>query len=154
VKAVSASIGNICALQCNGTADATAVNRDSEIDECWPRTSSIHALTLAELVPTHTPYCITLKPHLPKKTVQYLEWYHGAVSFLTALKGFLGVLNCEHQFSTPTIHDRFDLFTNLVLLLPPNEHIPCVTLGLRREQFVACTRSVAQGHVRKGRDEA
>jgi hypothetical protein len=29
-----------------------------------------------------------------------------------------------------------------------------VTLGLRREQFVACTRSVAQGHVRRGRDKA
>jgi hypothetical protein len=29
-----------------------------------------------------------------------------------------------------------------------------VTLGLRREQFVACTRSVAQGHVRKEKDKA
>jgi hypothetical protein len=30
----------------------------------------------------------------------------------------------------------------------------CVTLGLRREQFVACTRSVARGHERRGRDKA
>jgi hypothetical protein len=31
---------------------------------------------------------------------------------------------------------------------------PNVTLGLRREQFVACTRSVARGHVRKEEDKA
>jgi hypothetical protein len=29
-----------------------------------------------------------------------------------------------------------------------------VMLGLRREQFVACTRSVARGHVRKEEDKA
>jgi hypothetical protein len=29
-----------------------------------------------------------------------------------------------------------------------------VTLDLRREQFVACTRSVARGHVRRERDKA
>jgi len=86
--------------------------------------NGIHVRTLAELVPTGTPYRIALKSHLPKKTVQYLEQYHGAVSFLTALKDYLVTLNCEHRFSAPTIHDRFDVFTNLVLLLPPNEHTP------------------------------
>jgi hypothetical protein len=29
-----------------------------------------------------------------------------------------------------------------------------VTLGLRREQFVVCTRSVARGHVKRERDKA
>jgi hypothetical protein len=29
-----------------------------------------------------------------------------------------------------------------------------ITLGLRREQFVACTWSVARGHVRKEKDKA
>jgi hypothetical protein len=29
-----------------------------------------------------------------------------------------------------------------------------VTLGLHREQFVACTRSVAQGHIRKEKNKA
>jgi hypothetical protein len=29
-----------------------------------------------------------------------------------------------------------------------------VTLGLRREQFVACTRSVARGHVRREKGKA
>ena len=109
----------------NGTADATPLVRDSGNGECWPCTLSIHALTLAKVAPTRTPYRIALKPHLPKKTVPYLEQYHGAVSFLTTLKDFLGVLNCEHQFSAPTIHDHFDVFTNLVLLLPHNEHTPC-----------------------------
>ena len=83
-----------------------------------------HAPTPAEVVPTRTPYRIALKPHLPKKTVQYLEEYHGAVSFLAALNDFLVTLNAEHRFSELTIHDRFDVFTNLVLLLPPNEHTP------------------------------
>ena len=83
-----------------------------------------HTPTPAEVVPTRTPYCIALKPHLPKKTVQYLEEYHGAVSFLAALNDFLVTLNTEHRFSELTIHDHFDVFTNLALLLPPNEHTP------------------------------
>jgi hypothetical protein len=29
-----------------------------------------------------------------------------------------------------------------------------VTLGLHREQFVACTRSVARGHIGRGKDKA
>jgi hypothetical protein len=86
--------------------------------------NGIHVLTLDKLVPTPTPYRIALKSHLPKKTVRYLEQYHGAVLFLTALKDCLVTLNREHRFNKPTIHDRFDVFTNLVLLLPPNEHTP------------------------------
>ncbi|KAI9573154.1 hypothetical protein HD554DRAFT_2202408 [Boletus coccyginus] len=108
----------------NSTTDITPLTRGSGNDECGPCASSIHALTLAEPIPTHTLYHIALKPHLPKKTVQYLEQYHGAVSFLPALKDFLGTINGEHQFCALTIHDHFDVFTNLVLLLPPNEHAP------------------------------
>ncbi|KAI9459004.1 hypothetical protein HD554DRAFT_2207041 [Boletus coccyginus] len=111
-------------IWCNSTADITPLTRGSGNNECGPCASSIHVLTLAEPVPTHTLYHIALKPHLPKKTVQYLEQYYGAVSFLPALKDFLGIINSEHQFCILTIHDRFDIFTNLVLLLPPNEHVP------------------------------
>ncbi|KAI9457171.1 hypothetical protein HD554DRAFT_2207236 [Boletus coccyginus] len=108
----------------NSTADVTSLLRDSENDECRSHASFIHMLTLAKIVPTHSLYCIVLKPYLFKKTIQYLEQYHGAVSFLSALKDFLGTINCEHQFYVLMIHDCFDVFTNLVLLLLPNQHTP------------------------------
>lgn len=107
----------------NGNGTDSDIPSDSENDESSQRAPPP---ALLEQPPTRShgtaSYRIALKPHLPQKTVQYLEQHHGAVCFLSALKDFLGPH--EHQIFKPTIHDRFDVFTNLVVLLPPNEIAP------------------------------
>ena len=49
------------------------------------------------------PNRVVHKPYLPKKSVAYLEQYHRAVSFITALRAFLTTLPHGHQFFKPTI---------------------------------------------------
>lgn len=68
------------------------------------------------------PYRISQQPHFPKKTIQYLEQYHGALGFLDALKAFIASLPRGHQYFEPTMHDHFDIFSNLVLSMPLLEH--------------------------------
>ncbi|KAF8131961.1 hypothetical protein EV363DRAFT_1398349 [Boletus edulis] len=67
-------------------------------------------------------YQISQKPQFPKKTVHYLDQHHGALCFLDALKTFVSTLPRGPQYFEPNIHDRFDLFSNLVLRMPRFEH--------------------------------
>jgi len=70
--------------------------------------------------PSH--YQISRQPPFPKKTIQHLEWHHGAVYFLEALRAFINTLPCGCQYLEPNINDHFDVFSNVVLIIPPIEH--------------------------------
>ena len=67
-------------------------------------------------------YQISQQPKFPKRTIQYLEQHHGAACFLDALKAFVNTLPHRHRFFEPNANDRFDIFSNLVLFMPPMEH--------------------------------
>ncbi|KAF8122220.1 hypothetical protein EV363DRAFT_1183475 [Boletus edulis] len=67
-------------------------------------------------------YRVSQQPQFPKKPLQQLEQHHGAVCFLEALKVFINTLPHGCQRFEPNVHDRFDVYSNLVLFLPPMEH--------------------------------
>ncbi|KAN0097982.1 hypothetical protein V8E55_002428 [Tylopilus felleus] len=67
-------------------------------------------------------YRIFQQPQFPKKTIQYLEQHHGVVCFTDTLKAFVNTLPRRHGFFQPNANDRFDVFSNLVLFMPPIEH--------------------------------
>lgn len=79
----------------------------------------------------HSRYQISRRPPFPKKTVQYLEQHHGAVCFLEALRAFVDTLPRGRQHFAPSINDRFDIFSNVVLITPPVEHAADVTSRIR-----------------------
>ena len=67
-------------------------------------------------------YRIFQQPQFPKKTIQYLEQHHGVVCFTDALKAFVNTLPRRHGFFQPNANDHFNVFSNLVLFMPPIEH--------------------------------
>lgn len=67
-------------------------------------------------------YWISQQPKFAKKSIQYLEQHHGAVCFLEALKVFANTLPYQPQFFEPNANDCFDVFSNLVLIMPPMGH--------------------------------
>lgn len=67
-------------------------------------------------------YWISQQPEFAKKSTQYLEQHHGAVCFLEALKVFADTLPYQPQFIEPNANDRFNVFSNLVLIMPPMGH--------------------------------
>jgi hypothetical protein len=66
---------------------------------------------------------ISQQPQFPKRTIQYLEEHHRAACFLDALKAFVNTLpHSKHHFFEPNANDRFDIFSNFILFMPPIEH--------------------------------
>ncbi|KAG2111380.1 hypothetical protein BD769DRAFT_1690379 [Suillus cothurnatus] len=61
-------------------------------------------------------------PH-PQQSVQHLETIHGAIDFLPAFKSFLQK-HFPHNRIMPGYQDNFDVFRQLVIILPPH---PCVS---------------------------
>jgi len=45
------------------------------------------------------------------------------VCFLEALRAFINTLPRGHQYLEPNINDHFDVFSNVVLIIPPIEHV-------------------------------
>ncbi|KAF8545975.1 hypothetical protein OG21DRAFT_1479733 [Imleria badia] len=74
---------------------------------------------------------ISRRPQSPRKTVQYLEQHHRAVCFLEALRAFVNTLPCGRQFFEPNANDRFDIFTNVVLITSPMEHMAATNANSR-----------------------
>ena len=82
------------------------------------------APTLTRIFSTGQHYHISQHPQFPSKTIQYLERHHGAISFLDTLQAFLNTLPYGRQYFTPNMNDRFDVFSNLTILVPCSEHMP------------------------------
>lgn len=68
-------------------------------------------------------YRIARRPQFPGKTIHYLEQHHGALCFLEALRAFGDTLPRGCQYFEPNINDRFDIFSNVVLVTKPMEHM-------------------------------
>ncbi|KAG2051023.1 hypothetical protein BDR06DRAFT_998344 [Suillus hirtellus] len=60
-------------------------------------------------------------PH-PRQSVQHLETMHGAIDFLPALKLFLQK-HLPHNHIVPGPQDRFDIFRQVVIILPPDPRV-------------------------------
>ncbi|KAG1796666.1 uncharacterized protein HD556DRAFT_1431276 [Suillus plorans] len=61
-------------------------------------------------------------PH-PRQSVQHLETIHGTINFLPAFKSFLQK-HFPHNHIMPSYQDHFDVFRQVVIILPPD---PCVS---------------------------
>ena len=82
------------------------------------------APTLSRIFSTGRRYHISQRPQFPNRTIQYLERHHGAACFSDALQTFLNTLPRARQFFAPNANDRFDIFSNLTILLSSAEHAP------------------------------
>ncbi|KAG2109905.1 uncharacterized protein F5147DRAFT_745378 [Suillus discolor] len=60
-------------------------------------------------------------PH-PQQSVQHLEIMHGATDFLPAFKSFLQK-NFPHNRIVLSYQDYFDVFQQVVIILPPDPHV-------------------------------
>jgi hypothetical protein len=60
-------------------------------------------------------------PH-PRQSVQHLETIHGTINFLPAFKSFLQK-HFPHNRIMPGYQDHFDVFQQLVIILPPDPHV-------------------------------
>ncbi|KAG1846303.1 hypothetical protein C8R48DRAFT_750604 [Suillus tomentosus] len=60
-------------------------------------------------------------PH-PRQSVQHLETMHGAIDFLPTLKLFLQK-HLPHNHIVPGPQDQFDIFRQVVIILPPDPHV-------------------------------
>ncbi|KAG2079660.1 hypothetical protein BD769DRAFT_1561389 [Suillus cothurnatus] len=60
-------------------------------------------------------------PH-PRQSVQHLETIHGAIDFLPAFKSFLQK-HFPHNHIVPGYQDHFDVFRQLVIILPPDPRV-------------------------------
>ena len=107
--------------------DSTSSDSDSESDnpDCPAITQSVRsAPTLTQIFSTGQHYHISWQPQFSGKTVEYLERHHGAISFLDALWAFLNTLPYRRKYFVPNANDRFDVFSNLTILVQPSEHMP------------------------------
>lgn len=68
-------------------------------------------------------------PH-PRQSVQRLETMHGAINFLPALKLFLQK-HLPHNQIVPGPQDRFDIFRQVVIILPPDPRVSELPKRLR-----------------------
>ncbi|KAG2138250.1 hypothetical protein BD769DRAFT_1351318 [Suillus cothurnatus] len=60
-------------------------------------------------------------PH-PQQSVQHLETIHGTINFLPAFKSFLQK-HFPHNRIMPSYQDHFDVFRQLVIILPPDPRV-------------------------------
>ncbi|KAI6011644.1 hypothetical protein EDC04DRAFT_2958726 [Pisolithus marmoratus] len=81
--------------------------------------------------PSGLSYHVSKWPEFPRKTVQYLQQHHGAVDFVPALQDFLSNVMNGQQYFHPNINDRFDCFSNVMIQLPPHDHIANKNLTAR-----------------------
>lgn len=87
-------------------------------------------------------YRLSRRPQFPRKTIQYLEQHHGAVRFLDALKMFVNTLPRGRQYCEPNVNDRFDIFTNMVLITPLREHMATNAVNSRIRSHPQCSNGV------------
>ncbi|KAI5990447.1 hypothetical protein EDD15DRAFT_2170319 [Pisolithus albus] len=84
-----------------------------------------------EILPSGLSYRVSKRPQYSRKTVQYLQQNHGAVHFVHALQNFLGTLTNGQEYFQPNVNDRFDCFSNVVIQLPPHDHMATRNLTAR-----------------------
>ena len=101
-----------------GHGDATGSLADDSSDD------SELTLEVDEALPRPA-YHIAQHPHFPRKTAQFLVQHHGAVAFVEALQRFLtsNLPSRGAQAFQPTLHDRFDCFSNVWLPLQQLEYL-------------------------------
>lgn len=68
-------------------------------------------------------------PH-PRQSIQHLETMHGAIDFLPAFKSFLRKY-VPHNHIVPGYQDRFDVFRQAVIIIPPNPRVSELPKRLR-----------------------
>ncbi|KAG2099222.1 uncharacterized protein F5147DRAFT_640620 [Suillus discolor] len=68
-------------------------------------------------------------PH-PQPSIQHLETMHGAVDFLPAFKSFLRK-HVPHNHIVPGYQDRFDVFRQAIIIIPPNPRVSELLKRLR-----------------------
>jgi hypothetical protein len=107
--------------QNSASDESDADSSDSEDDTGRP---SGKPEVIVRLPPTKLPttaYKIAKSPAIENVTVAYLQTAHGAQNIIPALADFLKL----HFKSSPApgIYDRFDIFTQISLLLPRNRYL-------------------------------
>jgi hypothetical protein len=107
--------------QNSASDESDADSSDSEDDTGRP---SGKPEVIVRLPPTKLPataYKIAKSPAIENVTVAYLQTAHGAQNIIPALANFLKL----HFKSSPApgIYDRFDIFTQISLLLPRNRYL-------------------------------
>ncbi|KAJ7867400.1 hypothetical protein B0H14DRAFT_3441845 [Mycena olivaceomarginata] len=96
---------------------------DSEDDSDDDEGSS--SAVVVRLPPTDLPttaYSIAKSPPTKNATVAYLQTAHGAVDIIPALTLFLKT-HFKSSPVTPSSYDRFDLFNQINVHLPPNRYL-------------------------------
>ncbi|KAJ7686148.1 hypothetical protein B0H14DRAFT_3674887 [Mycena olivaceomarginata] len=107
--------------QNSASDESDADSSDSEDDTGRP---SGKPEVIVHLPPTKLPataYKVAKSPAIENVTVAYLQTAHGAQNIIPALANFLKL----HFKSSPApgIYDRFDIFTQISLLLPRNRYL-------------------------------
>ncbi|KAF7328578.1 hypothetical protein MVEN_02545900 [Mycena venus] len=96
---------------------------DSDSDDEVTRTSE--TAVLIQLPPTQLPtaaYSIAKFPASENVTVGYLQTFHGAEDIVPALSLFLKTYFKPSPI-TPSVYDRFDIFNQITIHLPPNRYL-------------------------------
>ncbi|KAG2339093.1 hypothetical protein BDR05DRAFT_977833 [Suillus weaverae] len=94
-------------------------------------------LDVAPVVSQHIVHVLAKNAPHPQQSVQHLETMHGTINFLPALKSFLQK-HLSHNQIVPGPQDRFDIFRQVIIILPPN---PCVS------ELPKCLQNLAVIHV-------
>jgi hypothetical protein len=69
-------------------------------------------------------YHVARRPHFPRRTAQFLVQHHGAVAFVEVLQRFLtNQPSPGPRGFQPTLHDSFDCYSNVQILLQSFEHL-------------------------------
>ncbi|KAG1773538.1 hypothetical protein EDD22DRAFT_976124 [Suillus occidentalis] len=129
------------------TEQESEYNSDSDAEN--------EGLDVAPVVSQHIVHVLAKNAPHPRQSVQHLKTMHGTIDFLPTLKLFLQK-HLPHNQIVPGPQDRFDVFRQVIIILPPDPHVSelpkclrvratpevCVLFKLPR-QFGAYSRPLA-----------
>jgi hypothetical protein len=87
--------------------------------ECEYNSDSDAENNVVPVISQHIVHILAKTPPHPRRSVQHLETMHGAIDFIPAFKSFLQK-HLPHNRIVPGYQDRFDVFRQVVIILPPD----------------------------------